>query len=93
MADFRYFAEINGQTVRLTSIQHDGAVSTKASHFSGLTPDGVRVQATRAIQRKNNPSLHECGPKCVAAKGHLCECSCGGKNHGKGSVTVAANAA
>ena len=27
---------------------------------------------------------HECGAKCVSAKGPACECSCGGANHGKG---------
>jgi len=88
MADIRYFADINGQAVRLANVQHDGHVSTKAVHFSGLTPDGVRVQATRMIQRTNNPSLHECGPKCLGAKGFLCECSCGGKNHGRGAVAA-----
>lgn len=85
MALFRYFAEVNGQTVRLDSesIWHD-MKGTKARNFSGLTPDGVRVQCDRMIERKSNPSLHKCGPRCLAAKGFLCECSCGGKNHGKG---------
>ena len=26
---------------------------------------------------------HLCGAKCLASKGPSCECSCGGKNHGK----------
>lgn len=26
---------------------------------------------------------HECGAKCLNSKGHVCECSCGGENHGK----------
>lgn len=25
---------------------------------------------------------HKCDAKCLAAKGFLCECACGGKNHG-----------
>lgn len=25
---------------------------------------------------------HECNAKCLESKGFLCECSCGGKNHG-----------
>jgi hypothetical protein len=29
---------------------------------------------------------HECNAKCLAATGHQCECSCGGKNHGAGSA-------
>lgn len=24
----------------------------------------------------------KCGAKCLAAKGHTCDCSCGGQNHG-----------
>ena len=26
----------------------------------------------------------ECNARCIASKGHVCECSCGGKNHGAG---------
>lgn len=26
---------------------------------------------------------HVCGSKCTGSKGHVCECSCGGANHGK----------
>lgn len=25
---------------------------------------------------------HECNARCMASKGHVCECSCGGANHG-----------
>jgi hypothetical protein len=27
---------------------------------------------------------HVCGAKCLNSTGHVCECSCGGKNHGAG---------
>lgn len=27
-------------------------------------------------------SEHECGDRCMSSKGHVCECSCGGANHG-----------
>jgi hypothetical protein len=37
---------------------------------------------TRRIEYKSNPSLHKCDSRCQHAKGHSCECSCGGKNHG-----------
>lgn len=30
---------------------------------------------------------HKCDARCTSAKGHSCECSCGGKNHGSGGVT------
>lgn len=29
---------------------------------------------------------HKCGPKCTEAKGFMCECQCGGKNHGAGHL-------
>lgn len=27
---------------------------------------------------------HKCDARCLNAKGHSCECACGGKNHGAG---------
>lgn len=86
MANMRYFAEYNGQTVRLSNVWHDGHVSTRAHHFYGTAPDGaIKVQCSRAIEFKRNPSLHKCDARCLNAKGHSCECSCGGANHGKGA--------
>lgn len=46
--------------------------------------DGVLVPITRRVFFKSNPSLHKCDARCRNAKGHNCECSCGGKNHGAG---------
>lgn len=41
----------------------------------------------RVIEYKSNPSRHECDARCMNATGRImkCECSCGGKNHGKSS--------
>lgn len=41
----------------------------------------------RAIEYKSNPSKHICDARCINATGRImkCECSCGGKNHGKAS--------
>lgn len=33
---------------------------------------------------KGTKTSEKCGPKCVNTKGHDCECSCGGSNHGRG---------
>lgn len=41
------------------------------------------LPATRRIEYKKFPSLHKCDARCQNAKGHTCECSCGGANHGK----------
>lgn len=37
--------------------------------------DGSTVQGRQ--------SQHVCDARCMCATGHDCECSCGGKNHGK----------
>lgn len=34
-----------------------------------------------------------CDARCSDAKGHTCECACGGKNHGKGFMVCEAVAA
>jgi hypothetical protein len=41
----------------------------------------------RTVEYKSNPSRHECDSRCMNATGRImkCECSCGGKNHGRGS--------
>lgn len=41
----------------------------------------------RIVNYKSNPSKHECDARCMNASGRTmnCECSCGGKNHGKGA--------
>ena len=50
------------------------------------------LRATRVVIRKNNPSMHECDARCLNASGRTmnCECKCGGKNHGKGSLSCVA---
>lgn len=30
----------------------------------------------------------KCGAKCWSSKGHVCDCSCGGRNHGCGKPPV-----
>jgi hypothetical protein len=37
---------------------------------------------TRMVCFKENGSRHKCGARCQAAKGHDCECECGGLMHG-----------
>ncbi len=46
---------------------------------------GAVFPVTRKVFFKSNPSRHKCGAKCLHAKGHDCECECGGKNHGRGA--------
>jgi hypothetical protein len=44
---------------------------------------GSLLPATRKVNFKRRPSLHECSAKCRGGKcGGTCECKCGGKFHG-----------
>lgn len=55
--------------------------------------NGLKVvyPLTRVIEYKKNPSLHECNAKCLGGKHNgSCECRCGGKNHGRGTLSIAA---
>jgi hypothetical protein len=90
MANMKYFADHQGQTIQLDKVGHDGSIFTSAKHFFGRAPDGTKLQAARCVEFKSNPSLHKCGPRCLDAKGFICECSCGGANHGKGALVCEA---
>lgn len=46
------------------------------SAFVGALP------VTRRITRPSRPSNHKCDARCRGARGHQCECSCGGRYHG-----------
>lgn len=51
----------------------------------GLDADGFELPVTRKIEYKRRPSLHECNARCMNGKCNgVCECQCGGKNHGVG---------
>jgi hypothetical protein len=50
-----------------------------------LTWPRVYLPITRMIEYKANPSKHICNAKCLGGKATgVCECQCGGKNHGAG---------
>lgn len=58
---------------------YDGFCRVAGHPVSGA--DAV-LPVTRTIYRKTNPSNHVCDARCRHAKGHNCECSCGGEFHG-----------
>lgn len=105
MANFKYFADINGQTIELraTSIQgmKNAEFAEKFPGIKGRKSDGFEkyvgvaldapqfskdfLPVTRSIEYKQNPSKHVCNAKCLGGKANgVCECQCGGKNHGAG---------
>jgi hypothetical protein len=89
MADFRYFADLDGAAHQLTGVYFVGrSVSNpKPGDFRGRLPNGSEVPCTRYIEYKPNPSRHDCDSRCMNATGRTmkCECACGGRNHGKGA--------
>lgn len=90
MADIRYF---NGDRA-LTKVTYQGgkayglpqnvepAFTKEHGWMTGF------VRADRKVEFKSNPSRHECDARCLNATGRVmkCECSCGGKNHGRGTL-------
>lgn len=92
MATFRYFLDRDGKALELTAIAHNGQ-SAKARNFSGLPPDGIRVQATRVVEIVPawRASGHKCGARCTNAMHNSpCECACKGENHGRGAFACSA---
>lgn len=100
MANMRYFSDLNGETFGLANIfGMDNAKfaaafpGVKGRRFDGYamwvgyTDDKRLLPVTRVIEYKRQPSKHECDARCIHATGKImrCECSCGGKNHGKGA--------
>lgn len=94
MANFKYFVECNGQAVELTRVYHDLNKDTKRYGFIGMCTCGQKHWATRVIEYKAFARKHECDARCLNATGRVmkCECSCGGKNHGRGSAAVSVEA-
>ena len=90
MANFRYFVDLpNGETVMSAKY----ADYDRGEFQMPRIWDGSQwLRVTRIVRRKSNPSMHECDARCMFATGRTmqCECSCGGKNHGKGALNCVA---
>ena len=95
----RYFGEVEGEAVQFVWTSHidnaefdrlfPGVKGKRLDSFSkrvGYLDSSSKkpLPLLRTIEFKNHPSLHKCDARCLNAKGHQCECSCGGKNHGAG---------
>ena len=85
MTKIIYFADTAAGTVSFDRVDHrkDGAYGFNA---------GSWIKTTRKVEMKSNPSRHVCDSRCINATGRImkCECSCGGKNHGKASFNCEA---
>jgi len=102
MANIINFSDITGEAVELiyvTSIANNEFAS-RFPGVKGMRYDGYSIwvgrasatspllPVTRKIEYKSQPSKHECNAKCINGKHTgVCECRCGGKNHGAGMFT------
>lgn len=98
MARFKYFSDMSSEAVELTGLSQldnsefaerfPGIKGMRADGFSKWVAMGPKgwMPVTRMIDYKRAPSLHECNAKCLNGKCNgVCECKCGGKNHGRGA--------
>jgi hypothetical protein len=58
---------------------------TVLAGYDPENPTAPQLPVTRRIYYKTDGSKHVCDSRCRHAKGHNCECSCGGKYHGIGT--------
>ena len=101
MAFQKHFAEINGETVSFERVgqlpidcggKNSGGVSRKMALFGWHAESQLWIRIERTINMKSSPSRHECDARCMNASGRTmnCECSCGGKNHGRAAFACEA---
>ena len=108
MANIKKFSDYTGVAIELayaTSVPNN-EFSAKFPGVIGIRWDGYQMwvgretptspylPVTRMIEYKTQPSRHECNAKCLNGKHTgVCECKCGGKNHGAGMFTSMLKAA
>lgn len=84
MANIKYFADLpNGQSLEFTKVDYRSRKDIRG--YDAASDQWVKCN--RTIEYKANASKHQCDARCINATGLImkCECSCGGKNHGKGA--------
>lgn len=92
MANIKFFADrADGTTLEFSRVDYRSRKDIRG--YDRVA--GQWVQCNRKVEYKANPSRHECDARCMNATGRTmkCECACGGKNHGRGTFSCAAEAA
>lgn len=102
MNKFKFFHDTATGAVELPTVREirNEAFARLFPGVRGLRRDGYSMlvgkarqgdawlPVTRCIEYKARPSLHTCNAKCLGGKPTgICECRCGGKNHGRGMFT------
>lgn len=80
------YPDVKGRRYDGYAMQVGRPISNEPVWIPGQGWVEVLLPVERVVQYKSNPSRHECDARCTNATGRVmhCECSCGGKNHGKG---------
>lgn len=68
--------------IKCVSQHTTSTINGRPLAWDSVTCCGKPVEI-KAVKGTRNAEI-ECGAKCLSSKGHVCECSCGGKNHGAG---------
>ncbi len=76
--EWKVFRQVSGRTIEGGSRFYLPCEVCQPNPISG-TPRSVEFN--RIIGRKTE---HKCGAKCLNSTGFVCDCSCGGANHGCG---------
>lgn len=81
---------------RWTTVSRDDQIGSRRENYSWTMEDGSvtrgermptimcscgRPMGSNVVKGTLNESV-KCNSKCTGSVGHVCECSCGGKNHG-----------
>lgn len=90
MAHIKFFADTVAGVIEFARVDNRNQ-SKKNDNCWGYA-NGEWIKVTRAVIYKSSPSRHECDARCFNATGRTmqCECSCGGRNHGKGAFNCEA---
>lgn len=88
------------------SVTTGNGMYARKVNVAGRTVHGVFIRASKDFQCQacgahqwNGKMIqgvvtdHKCNAKCMNSKSHICECACGGENHGKGFIVCEAVAA
>jgi len=77
--------EFSSRWPDVRGIHYDGYQKWVGRADDGINAGSPLMPVTRMIDYKAQPSLHECNAKCLNGKHNgVCECRCGGANHGRG---------
>ena len=99
IAQVNYYSDRDGVTTELSRIRGmknaefavafpgvKGLCVDSHARLVGSPADDIKtaLPVTRYVEFKKRASLHKCDARCQNSTGHVCECSCRGKNHGHG---------